>query len=76
MQVWLRAHPKAGDAGDPKQRLSTEQFAHIVDVLEKESGRIDGFVSTAVAESKCCEQVCACVVCVCCVCCGCVFVCV
>ncbi len=57
MQAWVHAHAKFGDAGEERLRVTVEQFAQIVDILEKESGRIDGFVTMAAAETKCFELV-------------------
>lgn len=56
-QAWVRLHPKCGELGDERLRITVDQFGQMVDILEKESGRIDCFVSMAAAEAKCFELV-------------------
>ncbi|OQR80961.1 hypothetical protein THRCLA_11903 [Thraustotheca clavata] len=48
---WLKSHPKYGELGDPRYQLSYEQFAKMLDVLEKATALINpGVITLAEAD--------------------------
>ncbi|KDO34686.1 hypothetical protein SPRG_00750 [Saprolegnia parasitica CBS 223.65] len=48
---WLKAHPRYGELGDPRYQLSYEQFAKMLDVLEKATALINpGVITLAEAD--------------------------